>query len=215
MTRILKLLTPSQVVKKVGDIRPADLKARGITAIITDLDNTLVPWRRYNIAEGVVDWLAELERENIKIVIASNTLHTSRLKQLAATMKIPFVDRVRKPWVGGFVRSMAMMGSTPEQTAVFGDQIFTDVLCGNKLGLFTILIRPPLAKEEFISTMMLRFVENAIINILQFRGLWPKDKPSVGMSPPPSNGPGSPATPSDTAEAGTSAAVSNTGTGTA
>ncbi|HEY3329761.1 MAG TPA: YqeG family HAD IIIA-type phosphatase [Capsulimonadaceae bacterium] len=201
MSNTLKLLTPSQVVKRVGDIRPADLKARGITAIITDLDNTLVPWRRYNIAEGVTDWLAELERENIKIVIASNTLHTSRLRQLATTMNIPFVDRVRKPWVGGFVRSMQLMGATAEQTAVVGDQIFTDVLCGNKLGLFTVLIRPPLAREEFISTMMLRFVENAIINILQFRGLWPKDKPSRGMAPPPEKGPGSPATPSDGASA--------------
>jgi HAD superfamily phosphatase (TIGR01668 family) len=175
MTEFLKLLTPSLVVKRVGDIRPSDLKARGISAIITDLDNTLVPWRRYNIAEGVAEWLAELEQENIKIVIASNTMHTSRLKKLADKMNIPFVDRVRKPWVGGFIRSMEMMSATAEQTAVVGDQIFTDVLCGNKLNLFTILVRPPLAKEEFISTMMLRKVENAVIRLLRRRGFWPSE----------------------------------------
>jgi len=182
MSSFLKLLTPTQVVKKVGDIRPADLKARGITAIITDLDNTLVPWRRYNLAEGVIDWLAELERENIKIVIASNTFHTDRLKQLAETMRVPFVDRVRKPWVGGFLRSMQLLESTAEQTAVVGDQLFTDVLCGNKLNLFTILVRPPIPKDEFYSTVALRIFENAFINILQHRGLWPKDKPSAPRS---------------------------------
>jgi HAD superfamily phosphatase (TIGR01668 family) len=179
MLNLLQLLTPTQVVKKIGDIRPADLKARGITAIITDLDNTLVPWRRYNLSEGVVDWLAELEQENIKIVIASNTFHTSRLRQLAETMRVPFVDRVRKPWVGGFLRSMQLLQSTAEQTAVVGDQLFTDVLCGNKLKLFTILVRPPIPKDEFVSTVALRIFENAFINILQHRGLWPKDKPSV------------------------------------
>ena len=177
MSNFLKLFTPSQVVRNIRDIKPADLKARGITAIITDLDNTLVPWRRYNISDGVTEWLQELESANIKIVIASNTLHTTRLKKLAETMNIPFVDRVRKPWVDGFNRSMAMLQSSSEQTAVVGDQIFTDILCGNKLKLFTILLRPPLAKEEFISTMMLRVVENGVINVLQRRGLWPKDKP--------------------------------------
>jgi HAD superfamily phosphatase (TIGR01668 family) len=177
MTKFLKLLTPSQVVKRIGDITPADLKARGINAIITDLDNTLVPWRRYEIADGVKEWLADLEREKIKIVIASNTMHVSRLQKLADALNIPFVDRVRKPWVGGFVRSMQLMGSTAEQTAVVGDQIFTDVLCGNSLNLFTILIRPPLAKEEFISTMLLRNVENIVINNLRRKGLWPADFP--------------------------------------
>lgn len=168
-----KSYTPTFVVARIADISPEYLLSRGITAIITDLDNTLVPWRRYNIAEGVVEWLAELDHRGIKICIASNTLHTGRLKQLAETMNIPFVDRVRKPFVGGFLRAMQLMGSAADQTAVVGDQIFTDVLCGNRLNLTTILLRPPLAKEEFVSTMMLRNVERFLITRLQNRGLWP------------------------------------------
>lgn len=176
MLKLWKLLTPTQVVKKISDIHPADLQASGINAIITDLDNTLVPWRRYSIAEEVVQWLADLETAGIKICIASNTMHTSRLKKLAQQMRIPFVDRVRKPWVGGFLRAMQLMDSSKEQTAVVGDQIFTDVLCGNRLSLCTILLRPPLAKEEFFWTRMLRNVENVLINFLQRRDIWPKDK---------------------------------------
>jgi hypothetical protein len=157
----------------VNEVDPTALKARGITAIITDLDNTLVPWRKYDIAPGVVEWLAKLEVEGIKICIASNTLHMSRLQQLAETMGIPFVDRVRKPWVGGFVRSMKLMESDPASTAVFGDQIFTDVLAGNKLGLKTILLRPPLSKEEFISTQVVRSIENVVIRQLKRIDQWP------------------------------------------
>ncbi|MCW3061260.1 MAG: YqeG family HAD IIIA-type phosphatase [Capsulimonas sp.] len=173
MAKFMQLLTPTWVVESVKDVDPAALKARGITAIITDLDNTLVPWRHYDIAPGVIEWLAKLEVEGIKICIASNTLHMERLQQLADTMGIPFVDRVRKPHTGGFLRSMQAMGSTQENTAVFGDQIFTDVLAGNRLGLKTILIRPPLSREEFFSTQMVRYVENYVIRKLREQGQWP------------------------------------------
>lgn len=173
MASLLKLLNPTRVVMSVKDVDPKELKAQGVTAIITDLDNTLVPWRHYEVTPAVVEWLAKLEVEGIKICIASNTLHAERLKQLADTMNIPFVDRVQKPRRGGFLRAMHAMGSTHRNTAVFGDQLFTDVLAGNRLGLMTILLRPPLSKEEFISTQMVRFVENAVIRRLTNQGLWP------------------------------------------
>ena len=173
MPSFWKLLTPTWVVESVRDVDPKALKARGIEAIITDLDNTLVPWRHYEIAPAVVEWLAKLEVENIKICIASNTLHMSRLNQLAETMGIPFVDRVRKPNVGGFIRSMQLMGSTVENTAVFGDQIFTDVLCGNRLGLKTILLREQLTREEFMSTQVVRTIENYFIRKLKANDQWP------------------------------------------
>ena len=166
-------LTPCQVVESVNELEPEALKERGIEAIITDLDNTLVPWQHYEIMPGVVEWLAKLEVAGIKICIASNTIHTARLKQLAETMNIPFVDRVQKPRTGGFVRAMKAMGSDATNTAVFGDQIFTDVLAGNRLGLHTILLRPPLSKEEFISTQLVRYVENGVIRKLRERGQWP------------------------------------------
>jgi HAD superfamily phosphatase (TIGR01668 family) len=173
MTNFWKLLTPTQVVQSVKEVDPKELKSKGIRAIITDLDNTLVPWRHYEITPGVIEWLAHLEVEGIKICIASNTIHTERLKQLADTMNIPFVDRVRKPRRGGFLRAMHMMGANAQETAVFGDQIFTDVLAGNRIGLMTILLRPALSKEEFISTQMVRYIENYVIRRLRKRELWP------------------------------------------
>ena len=34
----------------------------------------------------------------------------------------------------------------PTQIAMVGDRVFTDVLAGNRLGLFTVLVRPPNAE---------------------------------------------------------------------
>ncbi len=173
MLYTLQNLTPSRVVETINELDPDALKAQGIEAIITDLDNTLVPWQHYEIMPGVVEWLAKLEVAGIKICIASNTIHTERLKQLAETMGIPFVDRVQKPRTGGFRRAMKLMGSNIHNTAVFGDQLFTDVLAGNRLRLHTILLRPPLSKEEFVSTQLVRYVENGVIRRLRERGQWP------------------------------------------
>ena len=173
MIYTLKNLTPSRVVESLKELDPQLLKDTGIAAIITDLDNTLVPWRHYEIMPGVVEWLAKLEVAGIKICIASNTIHTERLKQLADTMNIPFVDRVQKPRTGGFLRAMKLMESNVNNTAVFGDQLFTDILAGNRLKLHTILLRPPLSKEEFISTQLVRYVENGVIRKLRERGQWP------------------------------------------
>jgi hypothetical protein len=173
MIKLLQLLTPTRVVASVKEIDPAELKSVGIDAIITDLDNTLVPWRHYEISPGVIEWLAQLKVAGIKICIASNTIHTSRLRKLAETLDIPFVEGVQKPRRGGFLRAMRLMGSKAANTAVMGDQLFTDVLAGNRLHLMTILLRPPLSKEEFISTQVLRYVENGVIRRLRRTGLWP------------------------------------------
>ena len=37
---------------------------------------------------------------------------------------------------------MERMGVTKEQTAIIGDQVFTDVLGGNRAGVSTILVEP-------------------------------------------------------------------------
>ncbi|MEG1747848.1 MAG: HAD hydrolase-like protein, partial [Oscillospiraceae bacterium] len=39
-------------------------------------------------------------------------------------------------------QAMERQGVTPAQTALIGDQIFTDVLCGNRGGVATILVEP-------------------------------------------------------------------------
>jgi predicted HAD superfamily phosphohydrolase YqeG len=51
----------------------------------------------------------------------------------------------------------------PAEVAVIGDQIFTDVLGGNRSGLYTILVKP-LAKKEFYGTKISRAMEFFILH---------------------------------------------------
>jgi predicted HAD superfamily phosphohydrolase YqeG len=49
---------------------------------------------------------------------------------------------------------MAAMNTAPAHTAIVGDQMFTDILGGNRSGIYTIMVRP-LERREFVYT---RFV---------------------------------------------------------
>src|SRR2546428_13086469 len=53
---------------------------------------------------------------------------------------------------------MGLMGTRAEPTALIGDQVFTDILGGNLLGVKTILVEP-LSTQEFPTTRLIRRLE--------------------------------------------------------
>ena len=55
------------------------------------------------------------------------------------------------------------MEEKPENIGVVGDQIFTDVLGGNRCKMFTILVEP-IAEKDIWITLLKRPIENAIKN---------------------------------------------------
>jgi HAD superfamily phosphatase (TIGR01668 family) len=83
---------------------------------------------------------------------------------------IPFVSKATKPRVKGFAAAMELLGVRPEETVVVGDQIFTDILGGNRAGAYTILV-VPIDPREFLGTRLVRVVERRVLNYLQRQGL--------------------------------------------
>jgi uncharacterized protein len=57
---------------------------------------------------------------------------------------------------------VAEMKIEPARVAMVGDRIFTDVLGGNRMGMFTILIEPIVSVDSSFSFHLLRRVEFAI-----------------------------------------------------
>jgi len=56
---------------------------------------------------------------------------------------------------------MALMGTQAQSTALIGDQVFTDILGGNLLGVRTILVEP-LSTQEFPTTRLIRRLERLV-----------------------------------------------------
>lgn len=151
-----KLLTPDLIVRHVADVSPALLaEGHGIRAVVCDLDNTLAEWRSEHIAAEVTEWLSLLRRTGIGICIASNTHNLPRLARVAESAGIHHVPgNAGKPGTGGLKRALALLEAHPGEAAMVGDQLFTDIVAGNRLGLFTVLVNP-LSPREFIGTRLI------------------------------------------------------------
>ena len=52
---------------------------------------------------------------------------------------------------------------------IIGDQLFTDILGGNKVGIITCLVNP-ITKEDFILTKIFRMMENYSFKRLEKKG---------------------------------------------
>lgn len=163
--RWLDLFRPDRMADSVAEVDPAALIELGIEALLIDLDNTLVPWRGYEVSDATLEWLRRVEAQGIKLCIVSNTRFPRRLKNLSEKLQVPFVKGRLKPRKSAFRPALELLNVAPERSAVIGDQVFTDILGGNRLGLYTILVRP-LSRREFFGTKISRVFERLILRRL-------------------------------------------------
>lgn len=164
---MLKYLSPAQMVDSVYDIDLEELKKQGIRGIIADLDNTLVPWHSCEIPCALEDWFCKVRNAGFKIAVVSNNT-PSRVEEFSSRLGVTCIAKAVKPRRGAFRRIAADFGFAPQEMAVVGDQLFTDILGGNRCGMYTILVTP-ISRDEFIGTKLMRLVERIFLRRLQKR----------------------------------------------
>ncbi|WP_379966075.1 YqeG family HAD IIIA-type phosphatase [Ectobacillus sp. sgz5001026] len=165
---MLKLFLPNEFVKDIYEISPEKLKQRGVKGIITDLDNTLIEWNRPNATPKLIEWLTSMRDNDIKVTIISNNKE-ERVKLFSDPLQLPFIHRARKPLLTAFQRALQKMDVKPDEVVVIGDQLLTDILGGNRLKLYTILV-VPVANSDGWSTRFNRVIEKRILNRLKRQG---------------------------------------------
>ena len=158
---MLNYLRPRSTVKSLDNISPKQLTQLKIAGLIIDLDNTMTPWNDMEVGPKVTRWFKSLAECGIKSCVVSNNSE-KRVAAVAKALGIPFIFKASKPRRRSFVRAMEIMGTTHQDTAVIGDQLFTDVLGGNRLGLFTFLVMP-ISKREWIGTRLMRLLEGVVV----------------------------------------------------
>lgn len=157
----MRIFYPDMYVSSLNNIDIDRLKEQGIKAIIFDLDNTLVPWNSNQLKPETAQWFAKLKQAGFKTCILSNN-SKERVEAMSGMLAIPALHKAAKPRRRAFYRALQMLGVKAEQTAMVGDQVFTDVLGGNRLGLYTILV-VPMSKREFIGTRINRQLEKLVL----------------------------------------------------
>ncbi|WP_186483764.1 YqeG family HAD IIIA-type phosphatase [Synechococcus sp. A15-127] len=117
------------------------LTGRDIQAAVIDVDRTLLPGRAVRLPDSVRVWLEDAGRR-LQLHLFSNNPSKARISAVASQLDLSFTCGAGKPRRGALRRVIADLDLPPQSIAMVGDRLFTDVLCGNRLGLYTVLVRP-------------------------------------------------------------------------
>lgn len=138
----VSLLQPNLVLGgTIFDLTPQLLQQYDIEGLILDVDETLVPFKQQQASDELQQWIAEI-RSNIPIWLVSNNISHSRIGNIAESIDLPFMASARKPSRRKLQQAATAMKLPVSRVAMVGDRLFTDVLAGNRLGMFTILVEP-------------------------------------------------------------------------
>lgn len=152
---------PNIYLNNVKEITLELLNKNKIRGLILDVDNTLIDYDK-NLLDGAKQWCDNLKQNNIKICILSNTNKVKKVAKVAKILDLEYIYFAHKPNKKGFYKAQKLLGLKVEEIATVGDQIFTDVLGGNKVGMFTILTKP-IDKRDIIITKIKRPFEKIVI----------------------------------------------------
>ena len=147
---------------KTFDMATVDfLVSKGIKGIVLDVDNTLEPYENPLPTERVVLWLDSLRQNGIKAAIVSNN-NSERIDLFNRDLGLPAYSKSGKPFKKNILKAMADMGTTPENTILMGDQVFTDTWAAHNAGIPAILV-PPIKDKTDPLTRFKRLLEKPVL----------------------------------------------------
>lgn len=136
-----KVPIPDLLLESIYELKSEQLHELGITLLLMDLDNTLDRYNAYLPTVPLRNWIDRLRAAGIEPFIYSNS-KDGRAKRFADALSIDFIHHARKPRAGRLLKLLKEKNLPPEQAAIIGDQIYTDILCGARAGILTIAVRP-------------------------------------------------------------------------
>ncbi|MBN2058036.1 MAG: YqeG family HAD IIIA-type phosphatase [Candidatus Saganbacteria bacterium] len=160
-----KPLKPDQIVNNIQEIDFTGLKQAGIKALILDIDDTLIPRRMNDVTPEVLDWVNQRKAEGFRLFLASNSRHPSRVNYFSETLGVPAAGLGLKPLPFAFRRALKTLQAAPAEAAMIGDQLFTDILGANMLGIYTIFVKH-LTPETFSPRVWMRQAEKWVLDRL-------------------------------------------------
>lgn len=158
--KLRAMLVPYMRVNSINELKPELLKQEGIKAVMVDLDDTLLASNAEHLSQEAKDWIQSLKDHQLSVVILSNGTK-SRVKRVADMLSVTGFALTGKPFFG-FRKALKTINAKSSETVMVGDQLFTDILGANLLGIKSILVTP-LSDRGLMLTKMLRQIETFIL----------------------------------------------------
>ena len=158
---MFKFFTPDKLYDNVYQIDFDELAAKGIKGLIFDIDNTLVSYKQPTPTDEVVALLQALQEKGFKVCFVSNNTQ-ARVELFNQELNLPAFANAKKPLKKYMNLALEALKVTPSQTAIIGDQLFTDVCAGKRIKILTLVVAP-IEPVETLFFKVKRALEKPII----------------------------------------------------
>lgn len=149
---------PDYIARSVLEIKADELKEAGITHLVFDIDETIVPRNHHELDEHYIVFLQKLEKQGFTLLIGSNSRRD--ISNITRHMSAEIVRPTRfsfKP-LSHYYRKIIFASQTDVSNIVMiGDKILNDVVGGNIAGLTTILVEPYAQKRGIFHRTYLKY----------------------------------------------------------
>jgi len=153
---------PDEKVSTVEDVDYEKLAKSGIEAVVFDLDNTIAKWGDDRLAEEIIELFERLTLLGLKVGILSNS-RRKKIEEFVMELPFPHLFNANKPSRKGFRSMLTDLDVSPEEAAMIGDQMFTDVLGANRMNMYTIRVDPIDPEKEYRFTKINRIGESMVL----------------------------------------------------
>lgn len=137
----MSVFLPDKIFNNLLDIDITLLKKYDLKGLLLDIDNTLAQHNYDAPFEYVNSWINQLKSNNIKLLLVSNN-NKARVSKFGKLLDIGYIYGCKKPLVKNILAGCSRLGVDKTNIAIVGDQIFTDVLGGNRAKIKTFLVIP-------------------------------------------------------------------------
>jgi HAD superfamily phosphatase (TIGR01668 family) len=143
-----KLVQPDLTLgKPITHLTLELLSQYNLKGLVLDVDETLVPITATDTAPELHTWM-ETIKPTMSLSLVSNNLSENRIGRIGKSLDLPYFTGAIKPCSRKLKQAVEQMNLPVEQIGMVGDRLFTDVLAGNRLGMFTILVEPMVDPAE-------------------------------------------------------------------
>ena len=129
-------------VRSILELTPDWFREHGIRLMLLDFDNTIIPYTTSEPTEEFLCWLSEIRTAGITPMVVSNSRRSRRVPRFCDKLDIPWIKHAGKPNPKGIRKAMEQQGFSAHETAMAGDQTFTDILGANFAGVTSVLVHP-------------------------------------------------------------------------
>lgn len=157
---------PNMYQKDIYNIDYQYLLDKNIDSIIFDIDNTIVPTDDIEIPNELTHLFQKLN-QNFKICIMSNGSE-KRVIPVAKSLNVKYIFKSQKPKKEAYQKALKELNSLPENTAMIGDQMMSDIKGARQVNMYAILV-DPLSEKHNIQTKTSRVLQDVLEKHLEKR----------------------------------------------